>query len=321
MKSEISIEYKYYKEDIKTNNKRIIRLNNPNENKLPKVWSELLNTEKITIWSKIKYVFIYRVGTFNFYNNSLNVIIDSLQNELYKSKLRLLEKDIKEGQKFVNDYKYSEQEFINASMDYFKKYLSIKYKNGRKVYSKRDIIKNGTNFLKDYPVILSTTYSSRNTFDGNTKMDYIIMDEASQIDVVTGTLALSSAKYAVVIGDEKQLPNVIPNEIALATNKIFKEYNLDENYNYATNSFLSSIKKVINNIPKVMLREHYRCHPKIINFCNKKFYNSELIIMTEDKGEQDVIKIIKTNKGNHSREKTNQRQLDVIKNELLKVNT
>lgn len=36
------------------------------------------------------------------------------------------------------------------------------------------------------------------------------MDESSQIDVVTGLLALSSAKYAVVIGDEKQLPNVVP---------------------------------------------------------------------------------------------------------------
>ena len=39
-----------------------------------------------------------------------------------------------------------------------------------------------------------------------------------------------------------------------------------------------------------MLKEHYRCHPKIINFCNKKFYNNELVIMTEDKDEQDVIK-------------------------------
>ena len=55
-----------------------------------------------------------------------------------------------------------------------------------------------------------------------------------------------------------------------------------------------------------MLKEHYRCHPKIINFCNKKFYNNELVIMTEDKDEQDVIKVIKTNKGNHKRDNTSQ---------------
>ena len=158
-------------------------------------------------------------------------------------------------------------------MDYLKKSLSIKYKNKRKVYTKNEISKNYNLFLKDYPVILSTTYSSRNTFDDNMKFDYIIMDEASQIDVVTGTLALSSSKYAVVIGDEKQLPNVIPNDIAIKTNQIFKEYNIDENYNYSINSFLSSIKKTVIDVPKVILKEHYRCHPKIINFCNKKFYN------------------------------------------------
>ena len=321
MKDELSLEYKYYKEDINVNNKKIVNLNKVNETKLPKVWSELLNTEKISIWSKIKYVFVYKVGTLKFYKNELNVVIDSIQNELYKSKIKLLERNIKEEKEFVNNNKSFEKEFTESSMDYLKKFLSIKYKNGRKIYSRKDILRDGNNFLRDYPVILSTTYSSRNTFEVSTKLDYIIMDEASQIDVVTGTLALSSAKYAVFIGDEKQLPNVIPNDIAEKTNGIFKEYNIEETYNYATNSFLSSIKKTINNIPKVMLKEHYRCHPKIINFCNKKFYNNELIIMTEDKGEPDVIKIIKTNKGNHSREKTNQRQVDIIKNELLKLNT
>lgn len=321
VKDELSLEYKYYKEDINVNNKKIVNLNKVNETKLPKVWSELLNTEKISIWSKIKYVFVYKVGTLKFYKNELNVVIDSIQNELYKSKIKLLEKNIKEEKEFVNNNKSFEKEFTESSMDYLKKFLSIKYKNGRKIYSRKDILRDGNNFLRDYPVILSTTYSSRNTFEVSTKLDYIIMDEASQIDVVTGTLALSSAKYAVVIGDEKQLPNVIPNDIAEKTNEIFKEYNIEETYNYATNSFLSSIKKTINNIPKVMLKEHYRCHPKIINFCNKKFYNNELIILTEDKGEPDVIKIIKTNKGNHSREKTNQRQVDIIKNELIKLNT
>lgn len=321
IKNELSLEYKYYKEDIKTNNKKIIKLNNVNEMKLPKVWSELLNTEKISIWSKIKYVFIYKVGTLKFYKNEINIVINSIENELYKSKINLLEKNIKEQQEFVKNNNSFEKEFIDSSMDYFKKYLSLKYKNGRNMYSRKDILRSGTSFLKDYPVILSTTYSSRNTFDSNTKLDYIIMDESSQIDVVTGTLALSSAKYAVVIGDEKQLPNVVPNDIAEKTNKIFKEYNIDKNYNYATNSFLSSIKKVIKDIPKVMLKEHYRCHPKIINFCNKKFYNNELIIMREDKNEPDVIKIIKTNKGNHSREKTNQRQVDIIKNEIIKFDT
>ena len=201
-------------------------------------------------------------------------------------------------------------------MIYLKKYLSLKYKSLRKEYTYQEIKKDSNNFIKDYPVILSTTYSSRNTFNKDFKFDYIIMDESSQIDVVTGLLALSSSKYAVVIGDEKQLPNVVPDIIKDKTDKIFNEYNIDNGYSYSLNSFLSSIKNIIPEVPKIILKEHYRCHPKIINFCNKKFYNNELVIMTEDKDEQDVIKVIKTNKGNHKRDNANQRQLDIIKDIL-----
>ena len=65
------------------------------------------------------------------------------------------------------------------------------------------------------------------------------------------------------------------------------------------------------------MREHYRCHPKIIGFCNEKFYNNELVIMTQDKGERDTLLLLETNSGNHSRGHINQRQIDVIKNEAL----
>ena len=320
-KNELLLEYDHFKENLKFQTKKILGIKRINYKKLHVIWNELLNLEEISFLNKMKYVFIYRIGTFEFYNNDIEIIINSIQNELYKNEIKVLEEKINNEKHFVEENKNIEQEFISLSMDYLKKSLSIKYKNKRKVYTKNEISKNYNLFLKDYPVILSTTYSSRNTFDDNMKFDYIIMDEASQIDVVTGTLALSSSKYAVVIGDEKQLPNVIPNDIAIKTNQIFKEYNIDENYNYSINSFLSSIKKTVIDVPKVILKEHYRCHPKIINFCNKKFYNNELIIMTEDMNEEDVIKVIKTNKGNHSREKTNQRQIDIIKDELVNQDT
>ncbi|MGB4439439.1 MAG: C-terminal helicase domain-containing protein, partial [Sedimentibacter sp.] len=65
------------------------------------------------------------------------------------------------------------------------------------------------------------------------------------------------------------------------------------------------------------MREHYRCHPKIIEFCNKKFYENQLIIMTEDNNEIDVIKVYKTVAGNHARGHLNQRQIDEIKQNII----
>ena len=69
--------------------------------------------------------------------------------------------------------------------------------------------------------------------------------------------------------------------------------------------------------PTTLLREHYRCHPKIIDFCNQKFYNGQLIIMTKDNNEPDALTMYRTVAGNHARGRTNQRQIDVIQQEVI----
>lgn len=95
-------------------------------------------------------------------------------------------------------------------------------------------------------------------------------------------------------------------------NAIKETYNVDERYNAVTHSFLRSCAEVLKDAPSTLLREHYRCHPKIIQFCNHRFYGGELIAMTKDSGEKDVLQVIRTVKGNHAREHFNQREIDVI---------
>jgi superfamily I DNA and/or RNA helicase len=60
--------------------------------------------------------------------------------------------------------------------------------------------------------MLSTTHSLRKCASENYLFDYVIIDEASQVDIVTGALALSCAKNVVIVGDLKQLPNVVNNK-------------------------------------------------------------------------------------------------------------
>lgn len=83
------------------------------------------------------------------------------------------------------------------------------------------------------------------------------------------------------------------------------------------NSFLKSICTVLPDIPQTLLREHYRCHPKIIGFCNQKFYQDQLVIMTEDHDEPDTLCVFRTVEGQHHRGHINQRQIDVTVNEVL----
>lgn len=170
--------------------------------------------------------------------------------------------------------------------------------------------------VNQYPVVLSTTFSAR-TAVPDMVYDYLIMDEASQVSIETGAWALTCAKNAVIVGDTLQLPNVVTDEDKLKLDSIFKEYKVMEGYNCAEYSFLQSVCAVIPNVKQTLLREHYRCHPKIINFCNQRFYGGNLLIMTEDNDESNVMTAIKTAPGHHTRGHYNQREIDVVKEEVM----
>ena len=200
------------------------------------------------------------------------------------------------------------------SMCYLRNALYHKYGKGHE----RPIFQNITaSIIEEYPVVLSTTFSSRTNFKQDALFDYVIMDEASQISAETGALALMCARNAVIVGDSMQLPNVVTEEDKLRLQAIAMQCNIDEKYDCAENSFLQSVIKVLPDAPQTLLREHYRCHPKIINFCNQKFYGGKLVIMTKDSGEEDVISAKRTVMGNHTRGKMNQREIEVITREVL----
>ncbi|MEN4761677.1 AAA domain-containing protein [Chryseobacterium sp. C39-AII1] len=137
------------------------------------------------------------------------------------------------------------------------------------------------------------------------------------MDLATGVLALSCAKQAVIVGDLKQLPNVVDSETAVNTDQIFKNYDIPEPYRYSSHSLLSSVTEVFPKVPKTLLKEHYRCHPKIIDFCNRKFYNDQLVILSEGQTEREPLLVYKTTEGNHARQRENQRQIDVIIQEII----
>ncbi len=77
-------------------------------------------------------------------------------------------------------------------------------------------------------------------------------------------------KNAVIVGDRKQLSNVVSREQKEQSKQILSKYSIPERYHYHKYSLLESVLMTFPNIEKTLLREHYRCHPKIIQFCNKK---------------------------------------------------
>ena len=210
------------------------------------------------------------------------------------------------------------EKLSNLSMNELKAYLAIKYTSKKpQIYELDDLWKNSHKILEEYPVILSTTFSVTSSLSNGVMYDYVIVDEASQVDLVTGVLALSCAKNIVIVGDLKQLPNVITSVNLMAIERLSSEFGIENPYKYENNSLLSSITKVFADVPRTLLKEHYRCHPDIIQFCNKKFYDNQLIVMTEGTNSKEALKVYRTVEGNHARGRINIRQIDVIKDEVM----
>jgi len=274
----------------------------------------------LSFWHKLKSSVFYGVYEWNFHKNDIGTILTYLQSLFYRIKHAELSEEISSLQTALAQVNAKEKmdQLTKLSMEYLKAILHNRYggRQARPIFSMDAIWKTPLEILREYPIILSTTFSSRSCLKDAT-YDYLIMDEASQVDLATGALALASARCAVIVGDLKQLPNVIPENLRKQSEAVFQSYYLPEGYNYASNSFLKSICTVLPDIPQTLLREHYRCHPKIIGFCNQKFYQDQLIIMTEDHDEPDTLCVFRTAEGQHRRGHINQRQIDVTVNEVL----
>lgn len=315
--------FKQYCEETKLEERKINTTHHQQSRRLLKIWQECyaysLHNRKVSLWFKIKNRRILGFSDWKLYRKNLSMVVTGFQRLFYEAKQAELEKEIahlsdslKGSDKKMDDLTYKSMAFLQAKL--FERYGN---RNDRVVFSPSDLWKQPNAVMKEYPVTLSTTFSSRSSLGTEAMFDYVIMDEASQVDLAAGALALSCARNAVIVGDLKQLPNVVTEEMKEKTEMIFKASRLPEGYSYSGNSFLKSICSVIPDAPQTLLKEHYRCHPKIIGFCNQKFYNNELIVMTEDHGEKDALMIYRTAKGNHKRELFNQRQIDVLLKEAL----
>ncbi|WP_419878155.1 AAA domain-containing protein [Brevibacillus centrosporus] len=327
-KMELETEIHYFEDYFKEtydSKYRIKRRNTLRSHTFLRLWNEYqLARERnlfLQLWMECKHFFHYGLFNLNVYRLPWEHRIALFQQHYYMHKRRELHSEISELEQALVAFNFDVeiQKYAELSMKLFKSLLVEKYNNKdeRHVYSLEDLKKNTRSFLEDYPVILSTTYSLRSSLSPTTTYDYLIIDEASQVDVVTGALAFSCASRAIIVGDRMQLPNVVSQETANATNVIFHSFEIPESYQFATNSLLSSVVKVFTHAPRTLLREHYRCHPKIIAFCNQKFYENQLIVQTESNPKDKPLTLYKTVKGNHSRGKVNQREIDVIFDELI----
>lgn len=285
------------------------------------VYYQIRQSKQIpSVFFRIKWALKLGLPMFSFLQKDVSDVIASLENAYYIVRKAEIEKELQSVESTLQSVDIKENlRLLRAySLQILKNEIAEHYRaDTRTAFTIKNIKAKTEDLLREYPVALSTTYSAKSCISKDMVFDYVIMDEASQVDIKTGALALSCAKNAVIVGDDKQLPNVVSQEEALALQAIQLTYKVDDRYNEVTHSFLQSCVEVFKDIPVTLLREHYRCHPKIIEFCNQHFYNGELVAMTDDNAEDNVLQVVQTVEGNHARGHFNQREIDVIVQEVL----
>ncbi len=247
-------------------------------------------------------------------------LLSTVESTFYNRRISELETEIDRLEKELagHDVKSLLSRLTACSCHYLRAVLARRFSTPRKVVeSVREMFDHGNEFVKDFPVVLSTTFSAKMCFNDETLFDYVIMDESSQISIDTGLLALACARNAVIVGDDKQLPNVVENNVSEHLRALCHDENIPDCYDCGHKSLLDSMLEVRRNAVSTLLREHYRCHPDIINFCNQKFYGGDLVIMTSGSEEDVPMKAVVTSGGHHSRGHFNQREIDTVRLEIL----
>lgn len=268
---------------------------------------KVLGDRTLKFQDKLELLLRHKIFKSKFLNNALQreSFIFSLQLTYYE---RLLKEKKREEDKIEIELKKCDfdnnlKKLTISSMKYFKGYIAQHMPDSIPDFSKENYRKNFHKFVQYFPVIGSSTHSVLNSIGEGYLLDYVIIDEASQQDIVPGILGLACAKNVVIVGDKKQL-----SHIPTATKVLCP----DQRYDCIRYSLLDSVSEVFGNrVPQTMLKEHYRCHPRIIQYCNQQFYDNELIPMKADQGE-NALSLVTTALGNHMRNYKNQREIESV---------
>lgn len=157
--------------------------------------------------------------------------------------------------------------------------------------------------------IMPTTQVIENFPITNEKFDVIIFDESSQCDVFSVNILLRGKKM-IVVGDDQQISPQAIGTKQDDVNELVRRYLPDIPNADLFDGNISLYEIAEQTFPKegkLMLREHFRCVPEIIQFSNDLSYGGEMIplrLPLEDEKIDPPVMAIKVDDGyNDEKEK------------------
>ncbi len=148
--------------------------------------------------------------------------------------------------------------------------------------------------LEAFPCWCVTTYAVSGSLPMKPGLfDVVIIDEASQCDIASCFPILYRAKKAVVVGDDKQLPHLSFLEKA-KEQSFLSQYGINDRYQLMWRFRTNSMFDLANyySMHPVLLDEHFRSLPPIINYSNKEFYGGRIRVMRKNDSTKKVLETV-----------------------------
>ena len=134
------------------------------------------------------------------------------------------------------------------------------------------------------PVWITTALSVRNALPLRAGIvDLVVIDEASQCDVASAVPLLYRARRAAVIGDPNQLRHIAGIDAEEESGLPSADGLLPE-WSYVGRSLFDRASEALGPDANtaILLDEHYRSVPPIIEFSNARFYGGALTVRTDE---------------------------------------
>ena len=242
----------------------------------------------------------------------------AIQAAFYRARERELAKCLEEAEdrtadhglvEVAEDYRQHSREALDAVLLRRFAHRPLTHVDATELRNKTDKL------LSTYPIVASTCFSIRNNLAAGALLDWVIIDESSQVLLPQGMAALSKARNAVIVGDDKQLSPVFRGWDES------KREPPEARFDVRSLSLLDSVKMMPKSarVPNTLLKEHYRCHPAIIEFCNRTYYDGQLIPMRDPGADTpEPLTVVYAAPGNHARHplhgggRFSQREIDII---------
>ena len=161
----------------------------------------------------------------------------------------------------------------------------------QKIKAFNEYLRNDDNlkkFQRIFPIIATTSISAHKIGKPGELFDMVVMDEASQGNVATSLVPIIRGERLMLVGDPQQLnPVILLNPVD--NQKLRQMYQITDEYDYIDNSIYKVFLACDSVSREILLSHHYRCHKKIIQFNNKKYYNGKLKICSQCNNENPLV--------------------------------